>query len=235
MNLKRILAILTITIALLLITTQAFASSSASPETKSTPGPQNTPGAKATQKADERATKQADKPPHGKREHYKGTIAAVDASTLTLTLGDGSSVTIGLTGDTRFKVPTLKGASAISLHAGMTAMVQAVRDQNDALVARFVVVIPGKPAKTHHVGWVTSYTPSANITIQAHDGNLYTFALTGDTKLLPAERAAELAVGSRVTIIAPRNPSALVSIAYGIVVHPAGSGAGSQPAAAPTP
>jgi hypothetical protein len=83
-----------------------------------------------------------------------------------------------------------------------------------------------------HVGWVTDYQPGTSITIQAHDGSFYTFSLTSDVKILPKDRAGELAVGSRVTIIAWRDPATKGWIAFGIVVHPAGSGAGSAP---PTP
>ncbi len=80
-----------------------------------------------------------------------------------------------------------------------------------------------------HVGWVTAYTPGSSITIQGHNGSLATFSLTANTKILPASRAGELAVGSRVTILARRDPSIHGWIAFGIVVHPAGSGTGSAP------
>ena len=59
------------------------------------------------------------------------------------------------------------------------------------------------------------------------DGLEYTFQLTADTKILPAERADQLAVGSLVTLIAPRDPSSEIPIAKGIVIHPAGSGSGA--------
>jgi len=114
-------------------------------------------------------------------------------------------------------------------------MALAVRDQNNSLLARSVMVIPGKPVRTHRVGWVTEYTPGVSITILAHDGNTYAFLLTADTKILPAERAGELGIGSRVTLIAPRDPALLGWTAFGIVVHPAGSGEGSLPPATATP
>ena len=110
------------------------------------------------------------------------------------------------------------------------ATVQAIRDQSSgALTARMVVVIPGKQTRSHGLGWVTQYS-GARITIRAHEGNSYTFLLSGDTKILPEERAGELAVGSFVTIIAPRDPSSTQPTAKGVVVHPAGSGEGSLPA-----
>jgi len=88
------------------------------------------------------------------------------------------------------------------------------------------------PLMTVHVGWVTEYVAGDHITVRTHDGSLQTFDLNGDIKILPKKRAAELAIGSRVTILARRDPSEHGWIAFGIIVHPAGSGAGSMP---PTP
>jgi len=214
----RLLLFLILSMALLLATSQAFASSANLQNGKNTPGP-NTPGAKATEKANENATKQANKP-HGKHENFKGTVSAVDSTNITLTLRDGSSVTVGLSADTRMKFPGPKGSAPASIQPGMNAMVQAIRDQNGNLIARAVMVIPGKPSKIHRVGTVTEYVAGSSITIQDKDGNTYTFALIGEAKLLPAERAGALAVGSRVTIIAPRDPASGGVTVKGIVIHP---------------
>jgi hypothetical protein len=218
MNKVRFILLISIVFALFLAATQAFASPADMPQAK------NTPGAVATQKAEEKANS-----PKGKRENFKGTVEAISVTSLTLTLRDGSSVTIGLSAETRIKVPGMKGATIDIIQPGMEAMVQAIHDQNGNLIARSVMIKPDKPTKVHRVGWVTAYTPGESITIQAHDGNTYTFALAEDVKILPTDRADELAVGSRVTIIAPRNPATPQGTATGIVVHPAGSGAGSQP------
>jgi hypothetical protein len=215
----RLLLFLTLSMALLLVTSQAFASPADLQQGKNTPGP-NTPGAKATEKAIENANKHAGNP-HGKHENYKGIVSALDSSSITLTLRDGSSVTVGLSADTRMKFPGPKLSEPTSILPGMNAMVQAVRDPGGNLIARDVMVIPGKPSKIHRVGIVTSYVAGSSITIQDKDGNTYTFAITADTKLLPAERAATLAVGSRVTIIAPRDPANGGVTVKGIVIHPA--------------
>ena len=208
--------------ALLFVSTQAFAEPAKLPAA-------NTPGANETQKAEGNATKQAEKlnnqanqagKPKGKHEHFKGTVAAVNSGSVTLTLRDGSSVTIGLTADTRIKFPGHKDSAPTSVQPGMTVNVQAIRDENDQLVARMMLVIPGKPSKIHRVGIVTAYTAGTSITIQDKAGNTYTFAITGEIKLLPPERAGELAVGSRVTIIAPRDPASGGVTLKGIVVHP---------------
>ena len=209
MKIYRVLLFLLVGFALLFASTQVLAGPTNMPNA-------NTPGAKATEKA---ATKQADKP-HGKHENFKGTVAAVDAASITVTLRDGSSVSVGLTSDTRIKFPGPKNSAPQSIEVGMTAMVQAIRDESGNLVARSVMVIPGKPSKIHRVGIVTAYTPGASITIQDKDGNTFTFTITGEIKLLPPERADQLAVGSRVTIIAPRDPASGGVNVKGIVIHP---------------
>jgi hypothetical protein len=173
-------------------------------------GPQTTPGAQATAHAGLR----------GKPTIYRGTISVVDATSLTLTLGDGTSVIVGLTSDTKIRVPG-PNAQGDTLLVGMQVVVWVQTDANGNMVARAVMAIPGKPVTAHRVGTVTEYTPGLSITIMAVDGNAYTFGLTAETKILPAERAGELAVGSRVTVIAPRDPAALGWTAAGIVVHPA--------------
>ena len=213
----RVLLILTLGLSLLLATTHAFASPSNVLHAQNTPGAK-TPGARATEKANDNTAKQADKL-RGKHENFKGIVAAVDATSVTLTLRDGSSVTVSLSGETRIKFPGPKVATN-SLQPGMNAMLQAIRDQGGNLVAHFVMVIPGKPSKAHRVGVVTEYSPGSSITIQTRDGSISTFALTAETKILPAERAEELTVGSRVTVIAPRDIAGGEAIAKGIVIHP---------------
>jgi hypothetical protein len=218
MKIYRILLFLLLAFALLFASTQVFASPSDVPA-KDTPAVTKTPKVKGPEKANEKNDKQAEKGPKGKHENFKGIVAAFDSSSITLTLKDGSSVTIALTADTRIKFPGKKDSTA-TIEAGMTAMVQALRDENGNLTARAVMVIPGKPAKIHRVGTVTEYTAGVSISIQDKDGNTFAFTLTADTKLLPAERAGDLAVGSRVTIIAPRDPATGGVNVTGIVVHP---------------
>lgn len=235
MKIYRVLLFLLLAFALMFASTQAFASPVDMPNGKDTPVVTKPPKLKgpdkATQKVEDKATKQAEKaddkatkqaeekPPKGRHENFKGTVAAFDSSSITLTLRGGSSVTIALTTNTRIKFPGNK-SSAATIEVGMSAMVQAVRNENGNLTARSVMFIPGKPAKIHRVGIVTEYTPGVSITIQNKDGNAFTFMLTPETKLLPSNRAEALAVGSRVTIIAPRDPTTGGVTVTGIVVHP---------------
>jgi hypothetical protein len=207
---------------LLVATTRAMASPMAptgNPHNTGTPevnpGGANTPGAHATEQAGKHGL-------HGKPEILRGTIASVDAASLALTVADGSTVTVALTADTKIHVPGPRSAGD-TLVTGMRAVVMALTDPNtNGLVARMVVAIPGQPVRAHRVGTVTAYTAGSSITIQAKDGASYTFGLLPDTKILPEDRAGSLAVGSLVTVIAPRVPSSLDWTARGIVVHPAG-------------
>jgi len=219
MKTKQILIILSIIMALFIISSQTVAAYQTLPAKGTPPGLAKTPGAVATQKAEDRETKVAGNP-HGKHENYKGTITAADAAGITLALKDGTTITIALTVETRIFIPTVKDASPDGLVVGMTAMIQAVRGEDDSLTALKVVLIPGKPAKTHRVGIVTDYAEGLSITIEAKDGELYTYLLTEETKILPIERLDLLAVGARVTIICPRDVSTLDQTATGIVVHP---------------
>jgi hypothetical protein len=214
MKTKRILIVFSLIAALFLVTSQVLAAPNGSQ------GPKKTPGAMATLKAEEHAAAQVGNP-HGKNENYKGKITLVDASSITIVLTDATPITAVLTPETRIRIPTLKSATAANLLVGMNVVVHAVRGKDDILTARSVGVIPGKPTFTHRVGIVTVYEPATSITIQAKDGLLYTFLLTVDTKILPAERIDLLVVGARVTIIAPRDVSVLLRTATGIVVHPA--------------
>lgn len=85
------------------------------------------------------------------------------------------------------------------------------------------------------VGWVLSYQPGASITIQDKFGNLSTFALTPDTKILPRPRASQQMVGSFVTILARRDPRTQGWIAFGIVIHPLDTGPQQPPTPTFTP
>lgn len=82
------------------------------------------------------------------------------------------------------------------------------------------------------VGWVLNYQPGTSITIQDKFGNVSTFGLTADTRILPKPRAGQQMVGSLVTILARRDPTTHGWIAFGIVIHPLGTG--RQPPPTPT-
>lgn len=191
--------------------------------------PDRTPGARPTENADRQATRRAENAnergngnPGGGRVNLRGIIVAADAASLTISLEDGSSATVALTAETRIRVPTLSNAAtAADLRPGLRVNVQAVAGEDGSLTARAVQVVPGQPVQAHNVGIVVDYQPGERITIKGQDGNLYTYLLTDETRLLPEERLDLLQVGARVTIIAPRDVTTTDLVARGIVIHPA--------------
>lgn len=220
------------TLILLLIVffgaSQALASPVDAPVAKKTPG--KTPGAQATERAIERAADQAEDDQDdngngngktkGKPVNLKGILVSVDAESLEVKLSDDTTVTVGITDETRIHVPTKKDATIEDLLPGVQVGVQARQDEDGLLIAKNITVIPGKPTKIHRVGTVVEYLDGKSITIEAKDGESYTFAITEDTKILPASRADELEEGARVTIIAPRDVTGGEPTAMGIVIHP---------------
>jgi hypothetical protein len=212
-----------------------------------------TPGAKGTEQAIERATEQSNESAEkakekeedksGQKQNYKGTLVSITASSVSIKLDDGTPLTFAINANTRVKIPgagngngngngkglgngnSKKAPVPTDIQPGAKVMVQAVAGQNGAQpTARHIMLIPGKPETTHHVGTVSEYTPGKSLSIVSQDGQTSTFALTGPIKILPEERAGELKVGSRVTVIYGRNPSGAAPDVRGIVVHPAGSG-----------
>jgi hypothetical protein len=184
----------------------------AAPKTR-TPKPTRDSAAKTPR---EKPTKSA-KP---KKINFSGEVLGVSEASLTIKTKSGEEVSFRITADTSLKIPTLKDAAMADLQVGVRVLVQALKEEDGTLTALKVSVSPGKPAPKHHVGVVTAYEAGASITIKAHDGDECTFRITEETKILPAERAHELAVGRTVTIISPRDVTGGPFTATGIVVHP---------------
>ncbi len=188
-----------------------------------------TPGAKATEKALEKANQGAEESlNNGAKQNFKGTIDSIADDKMVLKLADESTVTIFLTNNPKIKFPgnSKKTNGVTTLQAGMTVVVQAMLNAENQLVARQVHLIPGKPTQLHRVGLVTELTDTS-ITVKGLDGETTKFTRTADTKILPKDRQDLLKVGATVTIICPRtfvgDP-----VAKGIVVHPAGTGQENQ-------
>jgi hypothetical protein len=215
--------ILTITLLLVLV---GLAFTSLNVSASPAADPQKTPEVKATEKA---AGKPEDKgkpdDKGGKNVNVKGVVASISATSLTITLKDGGTQTFVLDAKTQIKIPGSKKTGTSEIQSGAQVMVQAQRGTGDTLTARHVMLIPGKPQPVHRVGTVSKYQAGVSITIVAQqDGKEYTFKLSTETKILPENRAGELKVGTRVTIISPRDVTGGALAAKGIVVHPADSG-----------
>ncbi|HLC35154.1 MAG TPA: hypothetical protein VJJ70_09190 [Anaerolineales bacterium] len=185
-------------------------------------------------RATQRAEREAERELRRSRAHYRGTVSAVDGSSISLDTAEGA-FTFAITDKTRINIPSGKGGGAGDINVGSQAVVLAQQEQGDRYTALSIHIVPGKPIHIHHVGTVTGYTPGVSITIEGNDGDLVTFVLTGDCKILPEERAEELAVGRRVTIIARRDPTGGPLTAQGIVIHPEVEATETAETETPTP
>lgn len=233
MKRKLFLILLLITGALVLLSSQAIAAPQ-SLETKKTPAAsENVPGDKAIQKAEKKAQQAEAKALRAeqkslratdtakvKKENFQGIISAVDASSITLLLRDASVLTFAITEETRLSMPTLREAAIEDFELGRRVKVKAIRAEDETLTALAVTLIPGKPVRRYHVGVVTDYIPGESITIQTAEDKMFTYRLTEDTRILPAEREELLQVGAKVTVISPRNLIRIEQTALKIIVHP---------------
>ncbi len=143
MKIKRFLIVFTFIMALFLVVS-TLNISSASPVVgkKTPPGLLKTPGAMATQNAINQAAGITGNP-HGQPVNYKGVIAAIDESSISLTLIDDSTITIALTPDTIIRFPRGQVVDeGTGLISGMTVMVHAIMGQDDSLTARRINLIP---------------------------------------------------------------------------------------------
>jgi hypothetical protein len=214
--------VLAVASLLLLSAVWAGTNPSAVPAAYSLAGGKNTktPGSKATEKAATKTLKDKGSA-KGKKLTFAGDVLDAGGGNLTIRTDGGDQVSFVVTPDTDINIPSLgKNATLEDLNPGVRVLVRATAGGDGSLTALQIHVVPGKPVEKHHVGEVTAYEPGVKITIKAHDGNEYTFLITKDTKILPAERADELAIGRRVTIISRRDPTGGPFTAQGIVVHP---------------
>jgi hypothetical protein len=201
-----------------------------------TPKPAREAATKTPPEKDPKASKtpKPGKTPKGRKVIFSGEVLVVGEAGLTIRTGAGEEIYFRIDGKTGVKIPTLKDATAADIRIGVKVHIRAVAEADGSFTALQISVSPGQPPAKHHVGEVTAYEAGASITILAHDGNEYTFLITEETKILPAERADALAVGRRVTIISPRDVTGGPFVAKGIVVHPE-TGAQGTPEETPTP
>lgn len=156
----------------------------------------------------------------GARRHgYFGTVqTASDDSFLLATKADDDLLVL-VTDKTRFHIPGLKSATLADLEPGDRAAVSGTPSPS-GFTAKNVAVAPGKPIIQHHVGIVSAYIEGSSVTIKDKRAAEFTFTLTADTVVKGQGETGEIAVGSRVTVVARRIPSEGSYTATAIVVHP---------------
>lgn len=182
-----------------------------------------TPKSSTTTEFEQNQTDQGNKPDKtnklaGKKYNFNGVVVSYASGSLVLTDKRGQTITVALDANTIIKIAGSKDATT-DIQPDARVIVQAVKAENQTFRALRVVVVPGKPKHVHRVGEVTAYEVGVSITVKDSKGST-TFQIAPDIKILPADRAGELKVGARVTIISPRNPSSDKLLAKGIVVHP---------------
>ena len=142
MKIKRLLLVITLVLAaFLVVSTLNMTSASAIVGKKTPAGLLKTPGAMATQNAINHEAGIFGNP-HGKPANFQGTISAIDATSISILLKDGSSVTIAITADTKIRIPKGKSTEIPALVPGLKVMVHATRNADDSLTARSINLIP---------------------------------------------------------------------------------------------
>lgn len=211
---KRTLSITLIAITCLAIFfSQAYASSSLKP--KKTPAPNETPEVEL--ETSEKAGQGVMDQHPGRKYNFKGEVKSFENGELVITGKKGGTVTVDATTEIMVSGPKDETSKA-TIQVGQQVMAQAVKSDGKYLALR-VHIFPQKAAHVHRVGTVTEYTPGASITVQDKKGST-TFQLGANIKMLPAERANQLKVGSRVTVITSKDKTTGALTVTGIVVHP---------------
>jgi hypothetical protein len=182
-------------------------------KSKTPPGLVKTPKATHTPKAEK---------PEQKYLHLRGVIESASENSLELKT-DRGTFSIAINADTRIHIPQEGDSSASAgLVAGEQASVKALEEPKGTYTAVQINVIPGKPARIHHVGTVSADNRAADGTLEItwKDGSTSTVKVTTATVFLPKGADSTSLVGKLVTVIAPRNLTGNDITATGIVVHP---------------
>jgi hypothetical protein len=149
--------------------------------------------------------------------NYKGTVSDISATSLTLTLDNGTFVTIQITSTTKIPSNGFATPDPTTLF-GKRVTVKTKTDSLDALVATSISFIPGLPTTLQRVGTVSDYVAGKSITIEVN-GSHFKYFISSSTKILPSDSEDQLATGISVTIISPRVISGLGLTASGIILH----------------
>lgn len=207
---KTISMSLIVILCLAVFFSQAFASSG-SPKPKHLPNLDETP---EVETADEQGPDKANQHP-GRKYNFKGEVTSFTGGVLVITGKHGGTTRVD--DNTEIKVSGPEGGPT-GIQVGQQVMAQSTKTESGFLALR-VHIFPTKPAHVHRVGVVTDYQPGVSITIQGNKGSS-TFKIAPDVQILPAERADQLKVGARVTIVSPEDTTDQALTATGIVVHP---------------
>jgi hypothetical protein len=161
--------------------------------------------------------------------NYHGILMSLSATSLTVLLDDGSTVSFEITEKSEVKVPTFSQTSTTAdLAMNMRVVVHAFKDKTTGIMTvRSINVVPGDPnGDSNLAGLVSDYQPGISITITDEAGVPTTYLLSESTQIILEDPTLTLAAGSIVTVIMPLKSDSETITAAAIVV--------SAPVVAPT-
>jgi hypothetical protein len=149
----------------------------------------------------------------GRVEVIRGEVESIGSDNLTV---DGKLIII-VSGETRYKVPGLGEEATLSdIEVGM--QIEALcYEKEGKFYARQITIISSRWSYGHHVGEVVAYYAGDNITIEDKWGNIVTFELSENFRILP--EGAEINIGDQVTVITRGQPLTGDRVAVGVVVQ----------------
>ncbi|MBI4297778.1 MAG: hypothetical protein HY676_04535 [Chloroflexi bacterium] len=154
--------------------------------------------------------------PIAKHHTFVGTIKSKASASFVVTTKQGDA-TVNVNAQTKYNVPGVKNATLANFKEGDKVAVLAVETSSGNLVLH-VVLIPGKPTFIHRVGTVDAYVAGTSITLKDKKGELSTFIVTADTKIVLKRGATAVSIGEQAIVVARRNPATDQFTAMSILV-----------------
>jgi hypothetical protein len=150
--------------------------------------------------------------PLAKNHAFVGYIANItinSPSTIKIITKKQVDVLITVNNETKYKVPGVKDATlSKNFKNGDEVAVLAVESMPGTYLALYVNLIPGKPVSVQRVGTISDYEAGVSIEITGKKGDVSTFNITSDTKILYKRGAkAGEEEGKQATVIASRDPA----------------------------
>jgi hypothetical protein len=218
-----VVALITVLIALLTVSTVLASPVPANPEAKKTPQSQGNGNGNGTDKDKGNSTDKANgsaKDKNLKAVNYHGVVMSYSATSLTLLLKDGSTVSFVMNEKSGLKLPTLSKTSTIAdLQYNMRVVVHAYLDKTTGvLTVRSINVVPSAALDYNFAGAVTDYQPGVSITITNPDGTTTTYLLDANTQIILEDPTLVLGPDSQVVVILALNSTGETPVATAIVV-----------------
>lgn len=160
-------------------------------------------------------------PPLSKHHAYEGTIKSKGTDSFVLTNGKKPDVPITVNSQTKYHVPGVDNPTFADFSVGDKVAVLGV-ESSGGIVALHVNLIPSKPLHIQRVGMIDAYTAGTSISLKDKKGDVSTFTITTDTKIVLKKGATAVTVGERATVVARRVPSSDTYTATAIVVFGSG-------------